>query len=422
MASPTYKQILTPANIVTTIRIAFIPVFVVVLLAPWTSWFPDVVLRSALEVAKPWIAAGVFALLAFTDSVDGYLARSRNQVTTLGKFLDPLADKILVSAALLALIELGELPAWVVLVIIAREFLVSGLRMVVSAEGHVIAASPLGKVKTVVQVIAVILFIIKSGDRLALWLGSLYIVFYVFCWVVMGVALLLTLLSMTEYFYRASKVLGLLFIKLKKSKEKESLGAQAESSAEHSQDDDSHKAAAVPDESESNRLQVALSAAAEQVFAAALQSKAKLASAESCTGGLIAKSLTDLAGSSEVFEGSVVSYSNQVKMASLDVKPETLECYGAVSEQTAEEMAQGALLALDVDYAVSTTGIAGPDGGSDAKPVGTVWIGVASKSAKNDGTIETSAQCFVFAGNRNLVRLQASEKALLLLAERIETA
>ncbi|MDR2035915.1 MAG: CDP-diacylglycerol--glycerol-3-phosphate 3-phosphatidyltransferase, partial [Coriobacteriales bacterium] len=366
--------------IVTTIRIALVPIFVVLFLAPWPDWFPNLSLQYDLEFIKPWLAAAVFALLAFTDSVDGYLARSRNEVTTLGKFLDPLADKILVTAALLALVQLSELPAWVVLVIISREFLVSGLRMVVSAEGHVIAASPWGKVKTVVQIIAVILFIIKSNPELALDMGSRYQTLYLFSWVVMIIALLLTLFSMAQYFNEASKALAL---PLKKGE----------------------KAAAIKNHD----------SLVSEILAQALLMNIKIATAESCTGGLVSKSITDVAGSSEVYEGGIVSYSNEVKEDRLGVCAKTLEEFGAVSEQTAKEMARGALEKLEVGIAVSTTGIAGPGGGSKEKPVGTVWIGTAQKNAKENSIIETSATCFTFGGNREQIRLQATEEALKAL-------
>ena len=102
-------------------------------------------------------------MISCTDWLDGYLARSRNEVTAFGKFMDPLADKILVTAALLALIELGTLPSWVVLIIVAREFIVSGVRMVAANEGVVIAASYQGKFKTVFQMIAIVMFTVKDS-------------------------------------------------------------------------------------------------------------------------------------------------------------------------------------------------------------------------------------------------------------------
>jgi CDP-diacylglycerol--glycerol-3-phosphate 3-phosphatidyltransferase len=201
-----YSQIFTAANIVTMVRIVLIPVFVFLILEPWPTWFGDP--NWALWV-KPWVAASVFALLALTDGVDGYLARSRNEITTLGKFLDPLADKILVTAALLALVELNTLPAWIALVIISREFLVSGLRMVASAEGHIIAASWFGKVKTVTQIIAVLLFIIKDSEAIIQMGGQIVGTVNILAWVVMVVALILTLLSLADYFLKSSNVLGL---------------------------------------------------------------------------------------------------------------------------------------------------------------------------------------------------------------------
>jgi len=193
------------ANTVTVTRMVLIPAFLLVLLADWPQW----VHAPAMVVAlKPWIAAAIFTLLAATDGVDGYLARSRNEVTTFGKFLDPLADKLLVTAALLALIELAVLPAWIAFVIIAREFIVSGLRMVASAEGQVIAASWYGKVKTVVQIVAIVMFIVKDSQLLASIVGAEFMVFMqAASWAVMGAAVVLTILSMIDYFRHAADVL-----------------------------------------------------------------------------------------------------------------------------------------------------------------------------------------------------------------------
>jgi CDP-diacylglycerol--glycerol-3-phosphate 3-phosphatidyltransferase len=195
---------LNPANTVTLARMILIPVFLLVLLADWPRWFQAPALFYQL---RPWIAAAVFGVLAATDGVDGYLARSRNEVTTFGKFLDPLADKLLVTAALLALIEMNVLPAWIAFVIISREFIVSGLRMVASAEGSVIAASRYGKLKTVLQIGAILLFIVKDsaaiislGTDIALWIQ-------VVAWSVMGAAVVLTIVSMVDYFVHAKDVL-----------------------------------------------------------------------------------------------------------------------------------------------------------------------------------------------------------------------
>jgi len=198
------RKQMNPANTVTLSRMVLIPVFLVVMLADWPAWIsaPPVVVAF-----RPWIAAAVFTLLAATDGVDGYLARSRNEVTTFGKFIDPLADKLLVTAALLALVELDVLPAWVALVIVSREFIVSGLRMVASAEGMVIAASWYGKVKTVLQIVAIVMFIVKDSTLLASLGGEFATFVQIAAWTVMGAAVVMTLVSMVDYFRHAADVL-----------------------------------------------------------------------------------------------------------------------------------------------------------------------------------------------------------------------
>jgi len=195
---------LNAANTVTLTRMVLIPVFLLVLLADWPRWFTAPQIAYAL---RPWIAAAVFAILAATDGVDGYLARSRNEVTTFGKFLDPLADKLLVTAALLALVEMHVLPAWIALVIISREFIVSGLRMVASAEGTVIAASWYGKIKTVLQIAAVLLFIVKDSATFANLPPDAGVWVQVVAWGVMGAAVMMTIMSMVDYFMHARDVL-----------------------------------------------------------------------------------------------------------------------------------------------------------------------------------------------------------------------
>lgn len=135
-----------------------------------------------------------------------------------------------------------------------------------------------------------------------------------------------------------------------------------------------------------------------------------LSTAESCTGGLVAKKITDLAGVSEFFAGGVVSYANSVKEKLLGVRAETLEKYGAVSEETAGEMSEGVRLALGTDIGVSTTGIAGPTGGSDEKPVGTVCFGIST----GDKTL-TYTKHFGETLSRDEIREKASEFALGLV-------
>jgi CDP-diacylglycerol---glycerol-3-phosphate 3-phosphatidyltransferase len=140
-------------NVLTVARIIAVPVIVVALLDETPNG--DV------------IAAIVFALAAITDGLDGYLARSRDAVTTFGKLMDPIADKLLIVAALISLVSLGRLAAWVAMVIIAREFAVTGLRAVAAERGVVIAASWLGKLKTILQVAAVFALIIWEPAPLA---------------------------------------------------------------------------------------------------------------------------------------------------------------------------------------------------------------------------------------------------------------
>lgn len=195
---------LNAANTVTLTRMVLIPVFLFVMLSDWPTWIGA---SGPVAALRPWISAAVFGLLAATDAVDGYLARTRNEVTTFGKFLDPLADKLLVTAALLALVDLNVLPAWIAFVIVAREFIVSGLRMVASAEGLVIEASGYGKLKTVAQIIAIIAFIIKDSSLLLELGASFQVLIQGVSWAVMGIAVVLTIMSMLDYFRHAAEVL-----------------------------------------------------------------------------------------------------------------------------------------------------------------------------------------------------------------------
>ena len=139
----------TPANVVTLVRIVLMPVWLLIAEAARI----DGALGDGSAVA--WTSFLLFAAIALTDKLDGYLARSRGAATNLGKFLDPIADKLCVTCAMLYLLELEMVPSWAVLVILAREFIVSGLRMVVASEGTVIAASNLGKWKTAVTMLAI---------------------------------------------------------------------------------------------------------------------------------------------------------------------------------------------------------------------------------------------------------------------------
>ncbi|EMH4163588.1 nicotinamide-nucleotide amidase [Pluralibacter gergoviae] len=147
----------------------------------------------------------------------------------------------------------------------------------------------------------------------------------------------------------------------------------------------------------------------EQVGLALKARRATVTTAESCTGGWIAKTLTDIAGSSAWFERGFVTYSNEAKAQMIGVSEATLEAHGAVSEQVVAEMAVGALRAAKATYALSVSGIAGPDGGSAEKPVGTVWFGLACASGQGITHVER------FDGDRESVRRQATIFALRML-------
>lgn len=171
------------ANGLTIFRILLIPVFMVFLLG-------DVIPADISSV----LAVGVFAIAALTDTLDGYFARSRNAVTVLGQFLDPLADKLLISAALISLVSLDRISAWLAMVIISREFAVSGLRLVAAAESVVIPASPLGKIKTFSQVVAVVALILPEFG---------FIFGKPLSWYLIYIAAILTIVSGIDYFVKA---------------------------------------------------------------------------------------------------------------------------------------------------------------------------------------------------------------------------
>lgn len=153
---------------------------------------------------------------------------------------------------------------------------------------------------------------------------------------------------------------------------------------------------------------------AASVLQAARDKKLMLATAESCTGGIIAGCLTEIAGSSDVFDRGFITYSYDAKIGNLGVKPDTLTTHGAVSEQTAYEMAKGALAHSKAHITIAVTGIAGPGGATPDKPVGLVYIGVANGKTGEVRTIKNN-----FAGDRAAVRGATLDKALGLLSEEI---
>lgn len=386
----TTDKLWTPANIVTLLRICLVPVFVVAFISPWPAYFG----LDASSAVKSWVAAAIFILLAATDGVDGYLARSRGEVSDFGKFMDPLADKILVAAALLSLIELGVLPSWPALIILTREFIVSGIRMVAASNGTVIAASWYGKAKTVTQIIAIVLFIIKDSVVHIDPLQALYSPLYLVSWAVMIAALVLTVISMLDYFVKARELLGF---------------TSKGSSKRDAPTSDGAPAPSVVDDA-------ALYEKAKAVIDAALENGITVGCAESLTGGMIAASLTAVPSSSQVVRGCVVSYVNDVKNSVLDVPRDVLDSQGAVNEDTAKAMAEGAVSTLGCDIAVAVTGIAGPGGAEPGKPVGTVWMGVC----RSGSSAVASVTCY--DGDRDQVRRQTALAALEALHQAIGEA
>ncbi|OEH94139.1 CDP-diacylglycerol--glycerol-3-phosphate 3-phosphatidyltransferase [Bacillus solimangrovi] len=179
-------------NKITLSRIILIPILMIFMLAPLP--LGTVSIGNELLPVSHIIGALLFIIAALTDWIDGYLARKYELVTTMGKFLDPLADKLLVSAALISLVEIGFAAAWMVIVIIAREFAVTGLRLVASGEGEVLAASQLGKIKTTVQMIAIAALLLHDQPFLSFGfpLGG----------IMLWLAVFFTLLSGWDYFYK----------------------------------------------------------------------------------------------------------------------------------------------------------------------------------------------------------------------------
>lgn len=172
-------------NKLTVLRVILIPFFVFFLMAPYFPGYGN------------YIAAAIFIAASLTDMLDGKIARKYNLVTNFGKFMDPLADKLLVCSALICLVETGQLASWIVIVIIAREFIISGFRLVAADNGVVIAASYWGKFKTTFQMLMVIVLILNIPHPAFVLLGA------AFTWI----ALILTVVSLVDYIAKNKNVL-----------------------------------------------------------------------------------------------------------------------------------------------------------------------------------------------------------------------
>jgi nicotinamide-nucleotide amidase len=308
------------------------------------------------------IAALVFVVFSLTDTMDGQLARRQGTVSDLGKFLDPLADKLFVLSVLIVLVQEELVASWVVVVIFARELLITLLRTVAASQGRVIAAAPLGKTKTVAQVGAVTLLILQRPYPFLGLPAAL----------VLALALVLTVSSGFDYLWRWRHVLS----------------GGAESSVDP---------------------------LARQLGGLLKERGLTVAVAESCTGGLLGAMITDQPGSSAYFLGGVVAYGDKAKRDLLGVGAGLLTKYGAVSAQVAEAMAEGARSRFGSTLAAAVTGIAGPGSDGTSKPVGLTYIAVASDSA-------TSSHQYNFSGDRWTNRRQAAGESLRLLVEAAQVA
>lgn len=175
------------ANKITIFRVFLVPIFMIVFYLDFNN--------------HEMIAGIIFIIAALTDTLDGHIARSRNLVTNFGKFIDPLADKVLVSAALILLVEANTIPGWVVVVIIAREFTITGFRIIAASEGITIAASSLGKFKTITQLLAIVLLLFNNFPFNKLNFPADMILLYI--------SLGFTVLSGFDYIYKNKEVINL---------------------------------------------------------------------------------------------------------------------------------------------------------------------------------------------------------------------
>ncbi|MBQ2099960.1 MAG: CDP-diacylglycerol--glycerol-3-phosphate 3-phosphatidyltransferase [Lachnospiraceae bacterium] len=191
-------------NKLTIFRVILILPFVVLLLgsAQGWGWFQGIFGEE--PYVPEWIALAIFIIACLTDTLDGKIARKYNLVTNFGKFMDPLADKLLVCAAMIVLVEMGRIPSWIVVLIISREFIISGFRLIASDKGVVIAASYWGKFKTTFQMIMIGMMLVEDIPVFAN-LGNN--VFDILTTIIMIIALALTLISLVDYVWKNKDVM-----------------------------------------------------------------------------------------------------------------------------------------------------------------------------------------------------------------------
>ena len=342
-------------NALTLSRLAAIPVLMILLIARFEG--------------HDQIAAALFVAFSFTDTFDGQIARRRGLVRDLGKFLDPLADKLFVLSVLIVLVQEGLVAAWIVVVIFSRELLITILRSVGASQGRVISAAPMGKTKTMTQMAAVVLLILQRP----------YPSLVPFAELAVGIAIIFTVGSGIDYMWRFRHVLW--------------PAAGGTVSRE-----------GLPD------VVSQIDPLAKELGSVLANSRFTVSVAESCTAGLLGSLITDQPGSSAYFVGGVIAYSDEVKRNQLGVPADLLARYGAVSREVATAMADGVRAKFATTIAASVTGIAGPDA-EGSKPVGLTYIAVATPRG-------TTCSEYGFKGDRWANRRQAADEALrLLIAE-----
>ena len=344
-------------NALTLSRLAAIPLLMVLLIVRFD--FHD------------QIAAALFLIFSFTDTLDGQIARRRGMVSDLGKFLDPLADKLFVLSVLIVLVQEGLVAAWVVVIIFSRELLITILRSVAASQGRVIAAAPMGKTKTATQMAAVTLLILQRPYPPLVTVADLAI----------AIAIIFTLASGIDYLWRYRRVIW----------PAGGVGAKASGGGR-----------SAGGGSEADPL-------ARELGAVLVKGGLTVSVAESCTGGLLGELITDQPGSSTYFLGGVIAYADEVKREQLGVPAAVLTRHGAVSKEVALAMAEGVRSRFGTTLAASITGIAGPDA-EGSKPVGLTFVAVATPRG---------ATCheYLFNGDRWSNRRQAAGEALRLLIE-----
>jgi CDP-diacylglycerol--glycerol-3-phosphate 3-phosphatidyltransferase len=320
------------------------------------------------------LAAAVFIVFSLTDTLDGQLARRQGNVSELGKFLDPLADKLLVLSVLIVLVQEGMVAAWVVVVIFSRELIITILRSVAAAQGRVIAAAPLGKTKTVMQMSAVTLLILQRPYPIVVPLADLAV----------GAAIIFTIWSGLDYLWRFRHLIVPV--------------------------DASHAPGPAGPSGGAPTADEVGSAAAGELGEVLRTEGLTVSVAESCTGGMVGALITDQPGSSAYFLGGVIAYADEVKRSQLGVPQAMLTRVGAVSAEVAQAMAEGARSRFGSDLAVGVTGIAGPDSDGSQKPVGLTYVAIASAAGSHSHE-------YRFKGDRWSNRRQASMQALGLLVE-----